>query len=580
MNNMNDGWFGALKETVQQQQNQLVWVSEGKADGTEDDLDLHDDRLSYLSAPGSEYSMYSTDSRHTSDYEDTDTEGGTYTDHELDEPLHDEPLNDDGVPHHAPAISRSSEPVIEQPPPGYDTLSRIDPAAFKNTPVSHQKAEPAYPETAPPAAHLNVALLSSTEGGSAGPGAAILPPGPEPSQSEPQQTFPSEIYNENPAARTSPGSKQPLVYNSKQLVYQEEAAYKDYDPQLQYRYEGPYGDAKPRNYDSQEHWPGYEQQGGDYSPARPRYGKPSPSPVHYDDAPPTISPARFEHDPLTPPAPRSPEPPKQYYEAAPSLRPAQPRGYTNADTPPPLKVETLPAELETVTKPLPPPPQEAGDDPAMKPQSVLTRVKMFENKRSASVDRAKENADTTLRQPQSRPSDIVRANNYDPDEDEEYYRKQLSYFDRRFDTKPPAQTQLQTLPQSQAPGTRGHCAQFVPAAEEFPREISRERYRCPSCPLQLHPLQHPQTLHLTPPQRGPSSASFDSPKFNHNLLPNNPTVKAPSISPAKTQDQNGGTDTPFIHAPPKHLNNNINAVPKAIPVRSDTPNRRETLNQC
>lgn len=27
---MNDGWFGALKEMIQQQQNQLVWVSEGK----------------------------------------------------------------------------------------------------------------------------------------------------------------------------------------------------------------------------------------------------------------------------------------------------------------------------------------------------------------------------------------------------------------------------------------------------------------------------------------------------------------------------------------------------------------------
>lgn len=31
---------------------------------------------------------------------------------------------------------------------------------------------------------------------------------------------------------------------------------------------------------------------------------------------------------------------------------------------------------------------------------------------------------------------MVRANHYDPDEDEEYYRKQLSYFDRRsFDNK-------------------------------------------------------------------------------------------------------------------------------------------------
>lgn len=169
---MNDGWYGALKETIQQQQNQLVWVSEGKvrqllglpmlwdffffnaawrdvcdgfsalqADGTtEDDLDIHDDRLSYLSAPGSEYSMYSTDSRHTSDYEDTDTEGGAYTDQELDETLNDEV----GLPTE-PAITRSSEPVREDPPviqdtpgyPGYqhpvqpDPASRIEPTGFK-----------------------------------------------------------------------------------------------------------------------------------------------------------------------------------------------------------------------------------------------------------------------------------------------------------------------------------------------------------------------------------------------------------------------------------------------------------------
>lgn len=74
--------------------------------GTDDDLDLHDDRLSYLSAPGSEYSMYSTDSRHTSDYEDTDTEGGAYTDQDLDETLNDEA----GTPPES-AITRSSEPV-------------------------------------------------------------------------------------------------------------------------------------------------------------------------------------------------------------------------------------------------------------------------------------------------------------------------------------------------------------------------------------------------------------------------------------------------------------------------------------
>lgn len=112
-----------------------------QADGTtEDDLDIHDDRLSYLSAPGSEYSMYSTDSRHTSDYEDTDTEGGAYTDQELDETMNDEV----GLPTE-PAITRSSEPVREDPPviqdtpgyPGYqhpaqpEPASRIDPAGFK-----------------------------------------------------------------------------------------------------------------------------------------------------------------------------------------------------------------------------------------------------------------------------------------------------------------------------------------------------------------------------------------------------------------------------------------------------------------
>lgn len=113
-----------------------------QADGApEDDLDIHDDRLSYLSAPGSEYSMYSTDSRHTSDYEDTDTEGGAYTDQELDETLNDEV----GLPSE-PAITRSSEPVREDPPviqdvpayPSYqpaapqpEPTNRIESAGFK-----------------------------------------------------------------------------------------------------------------------------------------------------------------------------------------------------------------------------------------------------------------------------------------------------------------------------------------------------------------------------------------------------------------------------------------------------------------
>lgn len=71
-------------------------------DGSEEDLDLHDDRMSYLSAMSADY--LSMDSRLTSDYDDTADEGGAYTDNELDEPL-DEPQP-------VSAISRSSEPVL------------------------------------------------------------------------------------------------------------------------------------------------------------------------------------------------------------------------------------------------------------------------------------------------------------------------------------------------------------------------------------------------------------------------------------------------------------------------------------
>lgn len=47
--------------------------------------------------------------------------------------------------------------------------------------------------------------------------------------------------------------------------------------------------------------------------------------------------------------------------------------------------------------------------------------------------------------PQSNASDdIVRSNHYDPDEDEDYYRKQLSYFDKlqTGPSKPQPQAQV------------------------------------------------------------------------------------------------------------------------------------------
>ncbi|XP_047228085.1 tight junction protein ZO-2a isoform X3 [Girardinichthys multiradiatus] len=106
LNSSNDAWYGSVKESIRGQQDRAVWVCEGKMDGSEEDLDLHDDRMSYLSAMSADY--LSMDSRLTSDYDDTADEGGAYTDNELDETL-DEPQP-------VSAISRSSEPVLPEEP--------------------------------------------------------------------------------------------------------------------------------------------------------------------------------------------------------------------------------------------------------------------------------------------------------------------------------------------------------------------------------------------------------------------------------------------------------------------------------
>lgn len=50
------------------------------------------------------------------------------------------------------------------------------------------------------------------------------------------------------------------------------------------------------------------------------------------------------------------------------------------------------------------------------------------------------------------PEDIVRSNHYDPEDDEEYYRKQLSYFDRRgFEHKPSTLTPASQLSEPATP---------------------------------------------------------------------------------------------------------------------------------
>uniref|UniRef100_A0A669B0B9 Zona occludens protein 1 n=1 Tax=Oreochromis niloticus TaxID=8128 RepID=A0A669B0B9_ORENI len=712
LNNMNDGWYGALKETIQQQQNQLVWVSEGKADGTtEDDLDIHDDRLSYLSAPGSEYSMYSTDSRHTSDYEDTDTEGGAYTDQELDETLNDEV----GLPTE-PAITRSSEPVREDPPviqdtpgyPGYqhpvqpDPANRIDPAGFK--------------------------------------------------MAAPQQMYKKDLYNMEDPVRINHSLKQSMSY-SHQPPYQDKQPYREYD-HPPYGYDGGgYTEPKPHNTDSHLHydnrvphyneqWPPYDQQTSSSQPprydeappvgydGRARHSKPGP--IRYDEPPPpplppagydARSPYEAETHSFPINSPRSPEPSKQYYGDSglrSSYMPGPPnRGFkpgmhdamrNSEPTIPPPKPEALPSPGDPAitpgSKPLPPPPQEDPDeDPAMKPQSVLNRVKMFENKRSVSMDRAKEGGDSSSskpipsatwsrrsppigmsinllfvffcrapepQKPHTKPlDDVVRSNHYDPDEDEEYYRKQLSYFDRRsFDSKAmgqpapginrfhdlpkppqlsypynrynssacaksakvsPVEKRYDPLPQISPSSQYGPPASAIPPAT-LPKLSPGDANSVPEPLTSPNPKPELTTLRPTSrdeptpggylPPRGlpdkspvngtdaappktlstpaptsynryvpkpytsaarPFERKFESPKFNHNLLPNDTQVKTdllskpsvvsnssgkPQLSPQPLDHDSGlDTFTRTIDNRPKYQHNNINAIPKAIPVR-------------
>ncbi|XP_056242966.1 tight junction protein ZO-1 isoform X7 [Seriola aureovittata] len=817
LNNMNDGWYGALKETIQQQQNQLVWVSEGKADGTtEDDLDIHDDRLSYLSAPGSEYSMYSTDSRHTSDYEDTDTEGGAYTDQELDETLNDEV----GLPTE-PAITRSSEPVREDPPviqdtpgyPGYqhpvqpDPASRIDPAGFKMAAPQQQDEAalpmPSLPPTVvtPPAVEQPVQLegmhLEEPPAAAAAPQADSLSspsPAPEliqplPPPHEPHPSGPSgpepkmykkDLYNMEDPVRINHGLKPSMSY-SHQPPYQDKQPYREYD-HPPYGYDGGgYGEPKPHNTDSHLHydnrvphyneqWPPYDQQtsssqpagyqtghqqpmgynprspyedgpGRDYSPPQPRYdeaspvgydGRPrhsKPGPIRYDEPPPPPpagydARSPYETEPLGFPinSPRSPEPPKQYYGDSglrPTYIPGPPnRGYkpgihdpmiNSEPTIPPPKPETLPSPGEPVvtpgSKPLPPPPREDLDeDPAMKPQSVLNRVKMFENKRSVSMDRAKEGGESSAlrsadvpkpvsapgpvlkanslsnleqekstyrapepQKPHTKPlDDVVRSNHYDPDEDEEYYRKQLSYFDRRsFDSKAmgqpapginrfhdlpkpaqlsypynrvesvekvsPVEKRYEPLPQISPSSQYGPPASAIPPntlpklspndANSIPEPLSSPNPKPELAALRPASRDEPTPGGYLPPRGLPdkspvngtdaappktlgapaptsynryvpkpytSSArpferKFESPKFNHNLLPNDTQVKTdllskpsvvssgssgkPQLSPQPLDHDSGlDTFTRTMDNRPKYQHNNINTIPKAIPV--------------
>ncbi|XP_060035267.1 tight junction protein ZO-1 isoform X3 [Erinaceus europaeus] len=842
LNSMNDGWYGALKEAIQQQQNQLVWVSEGKADGaTSDDLDLHDDRLSYLSAPGSEYSMYSTDSRHTSDYEDTDTEGGAYTDQELDETLNDEV----GTPPES-AITRSSEPVREdssgmhhenQTYPPYSPqaqpqpIHRIDSPGFKT--ATQQKAEASSPvpylssETNPASSTsavnhtANVTHVRLEE-------PTVAPPTTYPPQADSVRTpgteaahimlrdqeaslsshvdstkvyrkdpYPEEMMRQNHVLKQPavghPGQrldKEPSLGYETQPPYLEKQASRDLE-QPTYRYDSSnYTDQFSRNYDHrlcyEDRIPTYEEQWAYFDDKQPYQPRPSfenqhprdldsrhhpeesergyfprfeePAPLSYDSRPrydqlPRTSTLRHEepptpgydvHNRYRPEAqaypsagPKATEP-KQYFDQYPrnyeqvasqglSSKAGHYEPLHGAAVVPPLipASQHKPEALPSSSKPLPPPPTmaEEEEDPAMKPQSVLTRVKMFENKRSASLENKKDENhsisfkppevaskpagapitgpkatpqnqfsehDKTLyripepQKPQVKPpEDIVRANHYDPEEDEEYYRKQLSYFDRRSFENKPAHVPASHLPEPAKPAhpqnqsnyssyslkgksteadtvdrsygeKRYDPLQPTPPPPPLPSQYSHPSQPSASSSLALHthakgvhgegnsvaldfqnsllskpdppPSQNKPTSFrpsnredtaqstfypqksfpektpvngaeqtqktITPaysrftPKPYTSSArpferKFESPKFNHNLLPSEPSHKPDlsSKSPASPKtlmkahsltqppEFDSGVETFSTHVDkPKYQMNNISAVPKAIPV--------------
>lgn len=81
----------------------------------------------------------------------------------------------------------------------------------------------------------------------------------------------------------------------------------------------------------------------------------------------------------------------------------------------------------------------------------------------------------------------------------------------------------------------------------------------------------------------PFERKFESPKFNHNLLPNDTQVKTDLLSKPSVVSNSGGkpqlspqpldhdsgldTFTRTMDNRPKYQHNNINAIPKAIPVR-------------
>lgn len=210
-----------------------------------------------------------------------------------------------------------------------------------------------------------------------------------------------------------------LRFEDRIPTYEDQWSYYDDKHPYQPR---PFDNQHPRDLDSRQHPEeaserGYFQRFEEPAPlsydSRTRYEQlPRTSTLRHEEQP---TPGyevhnryRPEAQPYSSTGPKSSEP-KQYFDQYPrSYEQVPPPGFTSktghyeplhgAAVVPPLipSSQHKPEVLSSATKPQPPPPTltEEEEDPAMKPQSVLTRVKMFENKRSASLENKKDVNDT------------------------------------------------------------------------------------------------------------------------------------------------------------------------------------------
>lgn len=204
-----------------------------------------------------------------------------------------------------------------------------------------------------------------------------------------------------------------LRYDDRIPAYEEQWSY--YDDKQPYQPRPSFDNQHPRDLDSRQHpeessergyFPRFEEPTPLSYESRPRYDPPlRTSTLRHEEQPAPGFDVHGRYRPDAPPysstGPKASEP-KQYFDQySRSYEQVPPQGFTSkagpghyeplhgaALVPPQHKPEVPPAS----TKPLPPPPAlvEEEEDPAMKPQSVLTRVKMFENKRSASVENKKD----------------------------------------------------------------------------------------------------------------------------------------------------------------------------------------------